>query len=71
MCEKRDVAVILLFGIGLSAATVETADYSCTNCLSEVSAGESHTCAIREDGSLTCWGYDFFGQATVPEINLD
>ena len=53
----------------LLAVAAESADYTCTNCFSEVSAGESHTCAIRQDGSLTCWGYDFFDQATPPELD--
>jgi alpha-tubulin suppressor-like RCC1 family protein len=68
----RSVASILisLVTLGLGAVTSEAADYACTNCFSEVSAGESHTCAIREDGSVTCWGYDFFDQATPPELDL-
>jgi len=27
-----------------------------------VSAGGSHTCGIRHEGKLYCWGYDFFGE---------
>ena len=69
MFRSIGAVVFSIFVISLGVAAVESADYSCTNCLSEVSAGESHTCAIREDGSLTCWGYDFFGQATPPKIN--
>ena len=32
----------------------------------QVSAGEYHTCALRTDGSLVCWGYNVYGQATPP-----
>jgi len=27
-----------------------------------ISAGEYHTCAILDDGSVSCWGYNGFGQ---------
>jgi alpha-tubulin suppressor-like RCC1 family protein len=27
-----------------------------------VTAGVSHTCALLNDGNITCWGYDGFGQ---------
>ncbi|WP_437318713.1 RCC1 domain-containing protein [Sorangium sp. So ce385] len=32
-----------------------------------VAAGDSHTCAIRQDGSLYCWGDNSFGQLGVPQ----
>ncbi|WP_437585226.1 RCC1 domain-containing protein [Sorangium sp. So ce1000] len=32
-----------------------------------VAAGGSHTCAIRHDGSLYCWGDNSFGQLGVPQ----
>lgn len=32
-----------------------------------VAAGGSHTCAIRQDGSLYCWGDNSFGQLGVPQ----
>ena len=30
-----------------------------------VSAGSTHTCAILDDGSLKCWGYNFYGQLGI------
>ena len=30
---------------------------------SVVSAGSHHTCAVRADGGVDCWGYNYFGQA--------
>ena len=33
---------------------------------SRVSAGPSHTCGVRGSGEVSCWGNDYFGQATPP-----
>lgn len=32
----------------------------------QIAAGESHTCALRNDGSVRCWGCSHNGQADVP-----
>jgi hypothetical protein len=31
-----------------------------------VDAGWYHSCGLRSDGTLTCWGYDDYGQSTPP-----
>ena len=31
-----------------------------------VSAGHEHTCGLKADGSVECWGDDEYGQATPP-----
>ena len=31
-----------------------------------VSAGYGHTCGVKEDGSVACWGDDYSGKATPP-----
>jgi len=32
----------------------------------QVSAGNAHTCGVRTTGSVRCWGYNYYGQATPP-----
>ena len=36
-----------------------------------VSAGDQHTCAILDDGSLNCWGRDIYGQLGDGGTNTD
>ena len=37
-----------------------------TNAFASVSAGGAHTCLVKADGSVECWGDNEFGQATPP-----
>ena len=32
----------------------------------EVAAGGYHTCGLKTDGTLACWGYNASGQSTPP-----
>jgi alpha-tubulin suppressor-like RCC1 family protein len=32
----------------------------------QVDADYKHTCGVKGDGTLACWGYNFYGQATPP-----
>ena len=45
--------------------TGESVDTS-TNPQSMVSAGGRHTCSVRSDGTLACWGNNDYGQVTPP-----
>jgi alpha-tubulin suppressor-like RCC1 family protein len=36
--------------------------------VSSVSLGWKHTCAVKTDGSLWCWGYNGYGQVGVPIV---
>jgi alpha-tubulin suppressor-like RCC1 family protein len=42
--------------------------YSQSPTWSNVSAGSSHTCGIRTDKTLYCWGYNFNGQLGIGHI---
>ncbi len=46
---------------------LETSDRDGTSAtFASVSAGDLHTCGVKPDGSVQCWGYDDFGEATPP-----
>ena len=32
-----------------------------------ISAGYQHTCGLKSDGTLACWGYNGFGQVAPPD----
>ena len=34
--------------------------------VAQVSAGSAHTCAVRTDGTVACWGRNDFGQTVPP-----
>src|SRR5947207_14965000 len=34
--------------------------------VAQVSAGADYGCALRTDGTVACWGDNYFGQATPP-----
>jgi len=37
-----------------------------TTSFTQISAGSDHTCGLRVDGSVTCWGSNSYGQAVAP-----
>lgn len=38
--------------------------------VTDISAGESHTCAVKPDGTVACWWSNYYGQISVP-VGLD
>lgn len=54
--------VTLLCAAALPAASAQAAPRERV----ALAAGNSSTCAIKTDGSIACWGFDGFGQATAP-----
>ena len=59
-------------GAGTAMADIEpvpgfnSADDSWDRSALAVSCGGTHTCVLREDGSLVCWGENTYGQAAPP-----
>lgn len=49
-------------GTTASASPVEIPSGSETHKWSAVTAGDNHTCALREEGSLWCWGVNSYGR---------
>ena len=37
-----------------------------TGAFTSVTAGHEHSCGLRTNGTITCWGYNHFGQADPP-----
>ena len=31
-----------------------------------ISAGSWHTCGLRQDGGVSCWGYNQYGETSPP-----
>ncbi|MDQ3998440.1 MAG: PKD domain-containing protein [Gemmatimonadota bacterium] len=52
-------------GPRLNTSSADPATVSTSSGL--LDAGDSHTCALRKDGSVACWGYAPYGQSSVPQ----
>ena len=48
-------------------AALERARDGASLSFASVSAGGEHTCGVKEDGTVACWGRNFDGNATPPE----
>jgi VCBS repeat-containing protein len=68
------LAGLVLAGFGAQVTQAATPDKSITPrppvLLETVSAGGSHTCGIKSDETLACWGNNASGQATPPAGNF-
>ena len=51
---------------GEPAVTINPHSPPCTPTFKTVSAGGLHSCAVRADDTITCWGYNEDGQAETP-----
>lgn len=62
--KKRGFAMLLACALvaGLAPTTVSAYNLGKVSQGQTIAAGESHSLAIKEDGSLWAWGYNLFGQ---------
>ncbi len=44
----------------------DDADASIDICWASLSGGKFHTCGVKTDGSVECWGNNDYGQSTPP-----
>ena len=74
-CVRRGrqwgLAALLLGGLATSAtaaaqARQEGAVLDGSGGVVALSSGDGHSCAIRRDGTVACWGATYAGQATPP-----
>ncbi len=56
------VLVAAVFALSLAVSTQAESSNNAPSGAKAVSAGGTHTCAIRDDGTLACWGDDSSGQ---------
>jgi alpha-tubulin suppressor-like RCC1 family protein len=56
-------------GDSASPATAGPVDLGAGRTALAISAGEAHTCAILDDRSVRCWGYNFYGQLGYGNTN--
>ncbi|NBU37481.1 MAG: hypothetical protein EBS32_04485 [Actinobacteria bacterium] len=55
------VAVLISTAVGL-AVSVDSSPVGALGAVDRIAAGDSHTCAISDDGNVWCWGDNGFGQ---------
>ena len=49
-------------GSGVQYPTPQAVDLGTGRTAVSLSAGSYHTCAILDDGTLKCWGYNYYGE---------
>ncbi len=63
---KQQLALVTVLSTAVicgSLSNVWAADKVPAYAFGRVSCGDVHTCAIKPDGAITCWGSNAYGQA--------
>jgi len=48
------------------SSLIPVQEYTAATDWAQVSAGNLHTCAVKKDGRLFCWGWNLYGSGSVP-----
>ena len=64
VAEENDLGELDLLDCGLEG-------HPTAGSFDSVSAGEEHTCGVMSNGSVACWGWDEYGEATPPAGSFD
>ena len=64
-------ALLMLVAVLLGVLPTSPALADTDDGLDNISTGLYHTCGVKTDGSLACWGYDGYGQVSGPNSSSD
>ena len=64
-CWGRNSLGQLGIGSTTQQTTPQTVDLGTGRTAVSVSLGYGHTCAVLDDGSLKCWGYNYYGELGI------
>jgi hypothetical protein len=71
-CDGADPVGVTCVDLGFDLGAVRCSSHCswdgarCAYSFTSVDAGGNHTCGVRTDGPVLCWGLDHDGQATPP-----
>ena len=62
----RELLVALIAVASVSCGLLDSDEPTPAVQYASVSAGEEHTCGVKTDGSVECWGWNQYGASNPP-----